>query len=72
MIHTRMTSRNANGSIHSHPVPRMTAVQAMHNASVKRYANVYTGCLADGNLKQVHAAVVPPNPQRKPRTVPRV
>jgi len=59
MLHTKMVSRNANGSIHSHPMPRMTVAQAMHNASVKRHADVYTGCLALGTLKQTHAKITP-------------
>lgn len=59
MLHTRMISHNANGSIHSHPVPRITAVQAIHNASVKRHASVYSGCLRLGTLKQTHERITP-------------
>lgn len=30
-----------------------------HNASKKRHANIFTGCLSDGTLKQVHKKIKP-------------
>ncbi len=30
---------------------------AKHNASLKRHADIFTGCLAKGTLKQVHKKI---------------
>ena len=32
---------------------------ARHNASVKRHADVFTGCLKAGTLKQTHKKIKP-------------
>ena len=32
---------------------------AKHNASKKRHANIFTGCLSAGTLKQVHKKIKP-------------
>jgi len=32
---------------------------AKHNASVKRHADVFTGCLTAGTLKQTHKKIKP-------------
>lgn len=59
MLHTKIVSHNANGSIHSHPTFRLTAVHAGHNASVKRHADVFTGCVGHENVKQVNVKITP-------------
>jgi len=35
------------------------AAQLKHNASVKRHADVFTGCLSAGTLKQIHKKIKP-------------
>ena len=32
---------------------------AKHNASVKRHADIFTGCLSAGTLKQTHKKIKP-------------
>ena len=32
---------------------------AKHNASKKRHANIFTGCLSAGTLKQIHKKIKP-------------
>lgn len=40
-------------------ITRRQAARFIHNASVKRHANIFTGCLKLGTLKQTHKKVVP-------------
>lgn len=40
-------------------ITQRQAAKFRHNASVKRHADVFTGCLKAGTLKQTHQKVVP-------------
>jgi hypothetical protein len=40
-------------------ITKRQAAQFRHNASLNRHADVFTGCLKAGTLKQTHHKVVP-------------